>query len=149
MSRRCKSPYVIRVRNATVALSAHRYCGLPSPRFGSVAGLFTSVAAPSISATVYRYYFSVFTTRNTANPSRFGGIKAVNGSILYQVVGLDRLSFYSLRLRLLLLRLRSIVFLLAYLPLEIRLIHLGLAESRRSTALSFIQSSAWIGCVSN
>ena len=81
-SRRCESLYVIRVRNATVASSAHCYCGLPSPRFGSVAGLFTSVAAPSISATVYRYYFCVFTTRNTANPYRFGGIKAVDGSTL-------------------------------------------------------------------
>ena len=69
---------------------------------------------------------------NKCNPSRFGRIKAVNGSILYPVVGLDRLCLQLLRLRLYLLRLRSIVFILAYLPLEIRLIHLGLAESRRS-----------------
>ena len=50
----------------------------------------TSVAAPSISATVYCYFISVFTALNTANPSRFGGTNSVNGSILYQVFSLPR-----------------------------------------------------------
>ena len=60
-----------------------------------------SVAAVPTSATVYRLFISVLTTRNTANPSRFGGIKAVNGSILYPVVGLDRLCLQLIMLVLL------------------------------------------------
>ena len=82
---------------------------LSSRRFGSVAGLSTSVALPSFSATVYRHFISVFSTQNTANPSRFGGINSVNGSILYQVFGLPQFDSLGLiRLRLQLLWLRSI-----------------------------------------